>query len=95
MLQLVVCKASSSRDFVEGLAVLLQGIAGMARAVPRLLQHLHLQVRAYVLHETVSVKTGRSWSCAEAVLQAVQQAARGGHHHGDNQNMMQLAASCV
>jgi hypothetical protein len=31
-------------DFVEGLAVWLRGIEGMARAVPRLLQHLHLQV---------------------------------------------------
>lgn len=33
-------------EFVEGLAVWLRGIAGMARAVPRLLQHLHLQVMA-------------------------------------------------
>jgi hypothetical protein len=33
-------------EFVEGLAVWLRGIAGMARAVPRLLQHLHLKVMA-------------------------------------------------
>jgi hypothetical protein len=41
-------------DFVEGLAVWLRGIAGMARAVPRLLQHLHLQVRLVVMSTVVS-----------------------------------------
>jgi hypothetical protein len=45
-------------DFVEGLAVWLRSIAGMARAVPRLLQHLHLQVCLGVISTVVGVNTG-------------------------------------
>jgi hypothetical protein len=56
-------------DFVEGLAVWLQGIAGMARAVSRLLQHLHLQVCVGVIDELVSVNTERSQSCTWTFLQ--------------------------
>lgn len=34
-----------AQDFLEGLAAWLRGLAAMARDVPQLLQHLHLQVK--------------------------------------------------
>jgi hypothetical protein len=62
-------------DVVEGLAVWLRGIAGMARAVPRLLQHLHLQVRVDVSLRWFTMNTMNtvhSWPCVLAFLQVAQ-----------------------
>jgi hypothetical protein len=47
----------------KGGDVWLGGIVGMARAVPRLLQHLHLQVRASVVGKALSVSAGSLGCC--------------------------------